>query len=173
MQVLYQYFDIKSFAYNRELLKKEWYVLLTPSLVHFNWMHWFLNILNLFALLIIFKGAFSPKKFIIFFILASTFITICLYIFNKNVYSYIGMSGVLYAMAIYGSLYCFNKRKAYSVVILIYLFFKLTAGETVNEIMFVDVLLQGMKILRVAHYYGAIFGLLVFCCIKIDAFLKR
>jgi len=165
LQIAYQHFHIGELAYHRGLFTSKWYLLLSPSLVHYNWTHWFFNIFNLFALLFIFNDTFRTKNFILFFSLSSAFIMTCLYLFDKEVKVYVGMSGVLYAMAIYAALRCYQRKKVFSVTILLYVFLKLVDGERVNDILFVSDALEGMEIITSVHHYGAVFGFIAACCV--------
>ncbi len=142
----------------------EW---LTPNLVHFSWMHWLLNILNLIAIVIIFNKVWSSKKLLTIFAISSAFIMINLYIFNPNIKSYVGMSGVLYALAIYGALQNLKYDKLISLAVLLYVLLKLFFGDTVNHFMGVDVALSGLKVVREVHWYGAMIGVLIYFYCKV------
>ena len=151
------------FSYHRaDFLNSIYYEWLTPSLVHFNWMHWLLNILNLIAIAVIFNKIWSAKKLLIIFTITSAFIMVCLYIFNPNITSYVGMSGVLYALAIYGVLQNLKYDKFISLAVLLYVLLKLFFGEMVNHLMGVDIALYGLSVVREVHWYGAIAGILYY-----------
>jgi len=149
--------------YNRKIfLSNIYYMGLTPNLVHANWMHWFLNVINMLALVLIFYKTWSIKRFIFFMIFASYFVTICIYIFLPNVTSYLGLSGVLYGAAVYSGLNEYNEQKTVSILLLSYVLLKLLFHDFINEITYVDDMLNGLTILTQAHWYGAIFGVLVY-----------
>lgn len=161
-------------SYHRaDFLNRIYYEWLSPSLVHFNWMHWFLNILNLIAIAVIFNKVWSAKKLLIIFAISSAFIMVCLYVFNHNISSYVGMSGVLYALAIYGALHNLKYDKLVSFAILLYVFLKLFFGETVNHLMGVDIALSGLSVVREVHWYGAIIGILCYCIENIRNYYAR
>ena len=144
----------------------EW---LTPSLVHFNWTHWFLNIINLVVIVMFFYRAWNTQNLLTIFAISSAFIMINLYIFNPDVSSYVGMSGVLYALAIYGALQNLQYDKVVSIIVLLYVVLKLFFGETINHLMGVDVALSDFRVIRQVHWYGAGVGILIylFCKVKI------
>ena len=151
------------FTYHRaNFISHLYYEWLTPNLVHFNWMHWLLNILNLIAIIIIFNKVWSSKKLLTIFAISSAFIMINLYIFNPNIKSYVGMSGVLYALAVYAALQNLKYDKLISLAVLLYVLMKLLFGDTVNHFMGVDVALSGLKVVREVHWYGAVIGVLIY-----------
>ena len=155
------------FSYHRaDFLQNIYFEWLTPSLVHFNWMHWFFNIANLIAIVVLFYRVWSTKKLLTFFAISSAFIMINLYMFNPGIGSYVGMSGVLYALVIYGGLQNLQYNKLISVIVLLYAVLKLFFGETVNHLMGVDVALSGLKVIRDVHWYGAGIGILIYLLCK-------
>ena len=155
------------FSYHRaDFLQNIYFEWLTPSLVHFNWMHWFFNIANLIAIVVLFYRVWSTKKLLTVFAISSAFIMINLYIFNVDVGSYVGMSGVLYALVIYGGLQNLEYDKLVSIIVLLYAVLKLFFGETVNHLMGVDVALSDLKVIREVHWYGAGIGILIFLFCK-------
>ena len=137
----------------------EW---ITPSLVHFNWMHWFFNILNFIAIVVIFNKIWSSKKLLTIFAISSAFIMVNLYIFNPNIKSYVGMSGVLYSLAMYGALQNLKYDKLVSLLILFYVILKLFFGNSINHLIGVDIALSNLNIVKEVHWYGAIIGILIF-----------
>jgi len=149
-----------AYTYDTFISYKGLWQWITSSLVHWNWMHWFLNISNLFILIFLFEDAWSSKKFIFLFSIFSFFIILSLYIYSSDIKYYVGMSGVLYGMAIYGALKTFFKQQIISTIVLIYIGMKLNIDKTVNHYMGVDILLGNMKVIEDVHWYGAISGLI-------------
>lgn len=165
LSVLFQFLqeiDI-SLAYHRSTF---WdcifYQAITPNLIHLNWIHWLLNISNLMALIFIFDRAWNYITFILLFLTSSIFIILLLYFYSPNVVSYVGMSGVIYSLAVYGSLYNFHQQKLLSLAILFFVILKLSANESVNHLLGVDSILGGITIITDAHLYGAIVGFAFF-----------
>ena len=151
------------FSYHRaDFLKNIYYEWLTPNLVHFNWIHWFFNIANLIAIVVLFYRVWSIKKLLAIFAISSASITMNLYIFNPDVDSYVGMSGVLYALVVYGGLQNLKYSKFVSIAVLMYVVLKLLSGATVNHLMGVDIALSGLKVIRDVHWYGAGIGFLIY-----------
>ena len=156
------------FSYHRvNFLQNIYFEWLTPSLVHFNWIHWFLNILNLVAIVILFYRVWNSKRFLTIFAISSAFIMINLYIFNPNINSYVGMSGVLYSLAIYGALQNLQYDKLVSIVVLLFILLKLFFADSVNNLIGEDIVLSSLKVIQEAHWYGAILGILIYFYYKI------
>jgi len=147
-------------SYHRDLFISQLYwQWLTPSFVHANWNHWFLNIMNFYAMGFIFYTAWSLKKIFWLFSISSFLITLGIYLFVPNINTYVGMSGVLYAFAVYGSLATFKEQKIVSVLVLTYVIAKLFFPYIVNDIIGINKILKGLYIVTEAHLYGAIVGL--------------
>jgi len=159
LQVVSSYSDV--FYYKRDsFIKYFYYMWLTPNLVHINWMHWFLNILNFIALIFLFEHIWSSKKIVLLFVLSSAFIMVCLYIFSTDIEFYVGMSGVLYAFAIYAAIAGLKEYRDLSFFVLLYLVLKVFAHDFINKITFVDEMLNSFIIVVDVHIYGIIFGLI-------------
>jgi len=156
--------SIFSYSYSDFLSYHILWQWITPSLVHYNWIHWFLNIANLFIMIFLFQDAWNSKKFVFLFSLFSFFIMLSLYMYSPDVKYYVGMSGVLYGIVLYGALKTVLSQKFISSVVLLYVMMKLFADKIVNHYMGVDVLLGDMIVIEDVHWYGAISGLIYFVC---------
>ncbi len=162
LQILNTYLTNQPFSYHRDtFVKYIYFQWISPSLVHYNWKHWLLNILNLFAVILFFQKALTLKIFIGFFSFASLFIVVCLYIFTTDIYTYVGMSGVLYALTVYGGLTTLSDQKITSSLILFYVLLKLLADKQINHIMGVDIFLDKVNVVTDVHWYGVCFAIIV------------
>ena len=146
-------------SYHRETFVSQIYwQWITPSLVHANWSHWFLNIMNLYAIVFLFYEVWSVKKILLLFSLFSLLITLGVHFFLIHINSYVGMSGILYGLAVYGALWTFFKQKLVSILILIFILIKLIIPDIINNLMGLNDILEDLYILTEAHFYGAILG---------------
>jgi len=160
--------ETEPLSYHRNIFFSQIYwQWITPSLVHANWNHWFLNIVNLFATIFIFYEAWSIKKILLLFTLFSLFISLGIHFFVLYINSYVGMSGILYGLTVYGALFTFFKQKLISILILIFITIKLIIPDVVNVFIGLEDILKGLYILTEAHVYGAILGLLFYLFEKI------
>jgi len=147
-------------SYHRALFTSQIYwQWITSSLVHVNWNHWFLNIMNLYVILFIFHEAWSIKKILLLFFTFSLFITLCIHYCVTDINSYVGMSGILYGLTVYGALWTFPKQKTISFLILSYILIKLIFPKYINSLIGIDEIVHGFYIVTEAHIYGAILGL--------------
>lgn len=150
-------------SFHRDTFLEQYYwEWITSSLVHVNWTHWLLNILNFWALMILFHSVWTVSRVAIIFICSSFVIIVSLYLFSTEVTSYMGMSGVLYTFAVFGSLKTYQEQKIISIIVLLYISAKLFVHDWVNHIMAVDIILIDVDIITDVHWYGAVFGLIYF-----------
>lgn len=167
MQVINTSIYKEFFTYHRDLYTSQilwqW---VSPNLVHMHWEHWSLNMVNLLTVLILFHKAWSYKSVLILFSLGSLSVTMGLYLFSEDVIKYVGMSGVIYGLAVYGGLKTFQDQKLVSMIILGYVLLQLLLGTYLNRFLHIDILLQDMVVIRDAHWYGAISGLLSYIIVR-------
>ena len=161
-QIAQELWGITSLAYHRETFYPAfWYQWITPSLVHVNWTHWLFNVLNLIALVIVFAPVWSAWKLLGIFAFSSLFILLCLYHCSSDVQSYVGMSGVLYALVVYSALLSLRTQPLVAGVVLIYVLLKLFAHDWINHIMGVDTALGDIRVITDVHWYGAMIGAMI------------
>lgn len=161
LQIIDQFFPSTPLAYSSGLFLTHFYwQWITPSLVHVNWMHWILNILNFLALLLLFRDVLTIRKTLILFSISSLCIMISLYMFSDDVNNYVGMSGVLYTLAVYGAVKSIMQQKIISILILLYIVIKLIANDWTNHLMMVDTALSNMNVITDVHWYGSIIGII-------------
>ena len=162
LQILNIYLINQPFSYHRDtFVKYIYFQWISPSLVHYNWEHWLLNILNLFAIILFFQEAWTLKTFIGLFSFSSLFILVCLHVFTTDIDTYVGMSGVLYSLTVYGGLTTFSNQKIISSLILLYISLKLLADKEINHMMGVDVFLDKVNVVTDVHWYGVVFAIVV------------
>lgn len=153
--------DASPFMYSREeFLSSIYWQWITPSLVHQNWIHWFLNISNLLAVLVILNHVWTVKKVSLIFASSSLFTILCIHFYSENFSYYLGMSGILYTLVVYGAIKSINRNPYISIFLLLYVLLKLVAHDWVNHIMGVDIILNDLIVLTDVHWYGAMFGLI-------------
>jgi rhomboid family GlyGly-CTERM serine protease len=159
-QFLYQYGTITALSYHRDASAFVWiWQWLTPSLVHAGWVHWLFNVLNLFALIVVFHSGWSGREVLGLFGLASAGILFCLYGCSPKITDYVGMSGVLYTLAVFGAMRTLPVQKTISVLVLTYVVLKLVAHDWVNAVMGVDQALGNLSVATDVHWYGAGIGM--------------
>ena len=161
-QLLQDHVGITQLAYHRTTFYPAlYYQWITPSLVHAGWMHWLFNVLNLLALVILFASIWSVTRLLGLFALSSALILLCLYHCSPTVTTYVGMSGVLYALVTYSALLSLRTQPLIATAVLLYVLLKLFAHDWINRLMGVDVALGDMRVITDVHWYGAGIGVVV------------
>ena len=114
--------------------------------------------------MILFPRILEGKRLFLLFLFSSVGIMLCLYYLSSYVLYYAGMSGVLYSLAVYASLFALREKRALfvSIGVLTYVIVKLLAHDWINEIMGVSQALQDMPIVTEVHWYGAVLGVVSF-----------
>jgi len=111
------------------------------------------------ALVVLFGFAWSGIRLMVLFGASSAWIMLCLYRCSDSIMSYVGMSGVLYTLAVYGGITTFLRQKIIAGFVLVYVAVKLFAHDWMNAVMGVDQLLDNLHVMTDVHLHGAVFGL--------------
>jgi hypothetical protein len=133
-------------------------------------VHWLFNILNLLALVVVFHSVWSGMNLMGLFALASAGILLCLYGCSSGITDYVGMSGVLYTLAVFGAIQALPTQRLVSILVLMYVVLKLIAHDWVNAIMGVDQALGDLPVATDVHWYGAGIGIVA---VLVDRLIVR
>ncbi|MGB5455859.1 MAG: rhombosortase, partial [Gammaproteobacteria bacterium] len=145
--------------YDRGLIDQgQYWLLLTGHLVHLNWVHWALNMAGLLIVAVFFSlyGSMLDWLFVLLF---SALVTgLGLYWLHPELIWYVGLSGVLHGLFIYGAIreIRFYPFSGYLLVLLIAakLFWEYMNGALPGS-----EAMTGGRVLVEAHLYGAMAGL--------------
>lgn len=150
--------QVPNWRYDQSLINAgDYWLLLSGNIVHLNWTHWGLNIAGL-TLGAFFFGAYGSIFHWMFVIFLSAFIVgLGLYWFNPEVMTYVGLSGVLHGLLIYGGVREIRVYPASG-----YVFLLLLVGKLIWELIYGSVpgsedMIEG-RVVTDAHLYGAIGG---------------
>ncbi len=150
---------VSTFQFDRGLIDQgQYWLLLTGHLVHLNWMHWGLNMAGLVIVAVFFSlyGSILDWLFVLLFTAIVT--GLGLYWFHPELIWYVGLSGVLHGLFVYGAIreIRFYPFSGYVLVLLL-------AGklfwEYMNGALPGSEQMTGGRVLVEAHLYGAIAGL--------------
>jgi rhomboid family GlyGly-CTERM serine protease len=167
ISAFFQAGDTATFFFHRNaFIHNIWWQWITPSLVHLNWMHWLLNVLNLIALVVLFSDSLKGAIFPLIFLGGSLVLMLALYWFSTDVEYYAGMSGVLYGVGIYAAIATFRAMPWISGIVIGYLILKLLAHDWINHFMAVDKALSDVPVVEAIHWYGAGWGVVFFVIFK-------
>lgn len=131
--------------------------LFSGHLVHLNWAHWGLNMAGLAIVAFFFSAYGSLWQWLVVCLVSALFVSTGLFWWNHEVVSYVGLSGVLHGLFIYGAIREIRHYPASGYVLLLLLTGKL-AWEVFNGPLPGSEEMTKGRVVTDAHLYGAIGG---------------
>ena len=103
---LLQAFDwVGSWRFDRSLVQQgDVWLLFSGHIVHLNWSHWLLNMAGLAIVAFFFSAHASVKQWLMVILVAIVTISTGLWWWMSDIRSYVGLSGVLHGLFLYGAL---------------------------------------------------------------------
>jgi len=150
---------VSTFQFDRVLIDQgDYWLLLTGHLVHLNWTHWALNMAGLVIVAVFFSlyGNILDWLFVLMF--SAAVIGLGLYWFHPELVWYVGLSGVLHGLFIYGAIREIRYYPLSGYVLVLLLAGKLF-WEYMNGALPGSEQMTGGRVLVEAHLYGAMAGL--------------
>lgn len=152
--------QVPHWRYDLALIKSgDYWLLLSGNIVHLNWAHWGLNIAGLAIVAFFFSAYGSLFHWLLVIFVSAIFVGLGLYWFNPEVTTYVGLSGVLHGLFIYGGVreIRFYPASGYALLLIL-------VGKLIWEIFYGAVpgseeLTEG-RVVTDAHLYGALGGAL-------------
>ena len=148
-----------TFQFDRGLIDQgQYWLLLTGHLVHLNWMHWALNMAGLVVVAVFFSLYGNVLDWLFVLLFSAVVVGLGLYWFHPELVWYVGLSGVLHGLFIYGAIreIRFYPFSGYVLVTLLtakliweYMSGPLPGSESMT----------GGRVVVEAHLYGALAGL--------------
>jgi rhomboid family GlyGly-CTERM serine protease len=162
VSTLAQAFDwVSSWQFNRELVVQgDVWLLFTAHLVHLNWSHWVLNMAGLGIVAFFFSPHASFLKWLSVILVSIVTISAGLWWWLPEIRVYVGLSGVLHGLFLYGALREIRVYPLSGYVLVTVLLAKLT-WEFFNGALPGSEEMAGGRVLTEAHLLGAIGGVLV------------
>ena len=150
---------VSRFQFDRGLIDQgQYWLLLTGHLVHLNWVHWGLNMAGLVIVAVFFSlyGNILDWLFVLLFCALMT--GLGLYWLHPELIWYVGLSGVLHGLFVYGAIREIRYYPFSGYVLLLLISAKLF-WEYMNGALPGSEEMTGGRVLVEAHLYGAIAGL--------------
>jgi len=151
--------DYGSFVrFDRQLvIQGDYWLLLSGNFAHLNWSHWALNMAGLAIVALFFSGYGSILQWLTVMFISALSVGSGLYWLNPQIGWYVGLSGVLHGLFIFGVI---NEIKAYSTsgVVLLFLIIGKLLWEIFNGALPGSEDMAGGSVVTDAHLYGAIGG---------------
>lgn len=139
----------------------EYWRLITANIVHLNTFHALMNIAALVLAVFMFHPIVNLTHWLWVFIPLCLSVTVGIYCFDPHVYAYVGLSGVLYGLWVFGALLSVRQTPMTSLAVAGILMFALNEQQASNfDAAYLHDWING-KVIVNAHLYGFIGGL--FC----------
>ncbi|MCK4833654.1 MAG: rhombosortase [Gammaproteobacteria bacterium] len=152
---------VENWRFDRELVEqgKVW-LLFSGHIVHLNWSHWALNMAGLSIVALFFSAHASVKQWLSVIFVSACVINIGLWWWMPDIRTYVGLSGVLHGLFLYGALREIRFYPVSGYVLTTVLIAKLI-WEFFNGALPGSEDMTGGRVLTEAHLLGAIGGTLV------------
>ena len=159
-----EYFLSSSFAqafiYHRQLITQgEFWRLLSGHLLHTNGYHLLLNLAVLLMLLALHNRFYTIKNYTFLFLFCSLFTSIGIYFFDSTLIKYVGLSGVLHGIFVFGALMDINAKDKTGYLLLLGILIKITHEQLYGASAEVSNLIAANVAIN-AHLWGALGGLI-------------
>jgi len=152
---------VDSWRFDRVLVEQgSYWLLLSGHVAHFNWVHWLLNMAGLAIVAFFFGPHASVKQWFAVMLCSMVLISSAIWLWLPDVRTYVGLSGVLHGLFLYGALREIRYYPVSGYVLLCVLIAKL-AWEFFNGAMPGSEEMTGGRVLTESHLFGAIAGIIV------------
>ncbi|NRA60993.1 MAG: rhombosortase [Psychrobium sp.] len=164
---------LDTLEYNRSLITQgEWWRLITGNLLHTNAWHLLFNLLGLAMLAHLFGRYFTPTSFVLFSLLNSLLVGILLYFFTPDIEYYVGLSGYLHGVFVFGCLAEVKRGIKFSYLLLIGVGLKIAYENYFGSNQQMVDLIEA-SVATDAHLYGALAALPLFVLFSLVNNKKR
>lgn len=148
-----------TFQFDRGLIDQgHYWLLLSGHLVHLNWTHWALNMAGLLVIAVFFSLYGNVFDWLFVLLFSAVVVGLGLYWFHPELFWYVGLSGVLHGLFVYGAIreVRFYPFSGYVLVLLLSakLFWEYMNGPLPGSES-----MTGGRVVVEAHLYGALAGL--------------
>lgn len=157
-----QAFDwVGAWRFDRGLVEQgNVWLLFSGHIVHLNWSHWLLNMAGLAIVAFFFSAHASVRQWLLVILVSICTINIGLWWWMTDIRSYVGLSGVLHGLFLYGALREIRFFPVSGYVLVAVLLAKLT-WEFFYGALPGSEDMAGGRVLTEAHLLGAVGGVLV------------
>jgi rhomboid family GlyGly-CTERM serine protease len=159
-----EYFLGESFTqtlvYQKQLIARgEVWRLLTGHILHTNGYHLLLNLAALFMLWALHSRFYSIKSYTTLFLFCSIFTSVGIYFFDPTLIQYVGLSGVLHGVFVFGALMDINAKDKTGYLLFLGVWLKIAHEQFYGASNDVSNLIEASVAVN-AHLWGALGGLL-------------
>lgn len=152
---------VESCRFNRDLVAQgDYWLLISGHIVHLNWSHWMLNMAGLAIVAFFFSAHASFLQWLLVILVSMLVIDIGVWWWLTDIRTYVGLSGVLHGLFLYGALREIRYYPLSGYVLLTVLVAKLTWEFFIGAMPGSEEMAGG-RVLTEAHLLGAVGGVLV------------
>ena len=152
------------FIYNRSSLSDhQYWRLLTGHAFHTNYAHFLLNTLAIVLLWALHGQFYSLKQYLSLILSSALIISIAIYYFSPEMQRYVGLSGILHALFIWGALQDIQHKDKTGYLLLLGILIKIAHEQFYGASEDVALLINANVAIE-AHLWGGISGILFFIC---------
>ena len=152
---------VESWRFDRDLVAQgHVWLLFSGHIVHLNWSHWLLNMAGLAIVAFFFSSHASFRQWLAVILVSACVINIGLWWWMPEISNYVGLSGVLHGLFLYGALREIRFYPVSGYVLTLVLIGKLV-WEFFNGALPGSEDMTGGRVLTEAHLLGATGGTLV------------
>lgn len=150
----------QALVYQRELITNgEVWRLVSGHLLHTNGYHLLLNLAGLLMLWALHGRFYSIKNYIALFLFCSIMTSIGIYVFDPTLIQYVGLSGVLHGVFVFGSLMDINAKDKSGYLLFLGVWLKIAHEQFYGANVEISNLIEANVAVN-AHLWGALGGLL-------------
>jgi len=151
----------KTFIYQRDLVSNgELWRVFTAHIFHTNGYHLLLNICAVILLWALHGQFYKPRSYLLLLLISAATTSIGIHFYSVDIYSYVGLSGVLHGIFIWGAFMDIKYKDKTGYILLIGVLVKILheqfygASEDVAQLISASVAIN-------AHLWGALGGLII------------
>lgn len=169
----FQSLSLPLLEFNRSAITNgEFWRLLTGNIMHTNHWHLIFNLAGLVMLTYLFKHLMTNIHFVVFSIINAILVSILIYYFTLTIEYYVGLSGYLHGLFVYGCLIEINKGMKGSWLLLIGVSAKI-GYETIYGASSEMSELINASVATDAHLFGALISVVQFGILMIYFQLQK
>ena len=149
---------VPAWRYDRHLVSDHhWWLLFSGHLVHLNWTHWALNMAGLAIVAVFFSAYDRLWQWLLVIGVSAAGVGLGVHWWNPEIATYVGLSGVLHGLFIYGALREISRYPLSGIVLSGLLVGKLAWERVSGPLPGSEELVAG-HVVTDAHLYGAVYG---------------
>ena len=149
----------QTFVYQRSLISQgEMWRLFTGHLLHTNGIHLLLNLAALLMLWALHGRFYTITNYVVLFLLSAISTSIGIYYYNPSLLQYVGLSGILHGIFVFGALMDINAKDKTGYLLFIGVWLKIAHEQVYGASSDVSDLIEASVAVD-AHLWGAVGGL--------------